>query len=187
MKGILFKPDMIKAIVEGRKTVTRRVIKPQPTNRYHSPIQASIYLIQLTGTDAWGFQRPSCADLPFLVKPRYQVGETVYIKEAYCRSCYDDGLKTDSGGICICYRADMGPQWKGANPCVEGKWSSPMMMPAWAARHFIKILKNSAELLKLPLPAEELRLEGGNAALPMLEKRNRLWVFRHEFEYQEER
>ena len=30
MKGILFKPDMIQAIIEGRKTVTRRVIKPQP-------------------------------------------------------------------------------------------------------------------------------------------------------------
>lgn len=30
MKGILFKPEMIQAIVVGRKTMTRRVIKNQP-------------------------------------------------------------------------------------------------------------------------------------------------------------
>ncbi len=28
MRGILFKPDMIKAIIEGKKTQTRRIIKP---------------------------------------------------------------------------------------------------------------------------------------------------------------
>ena len=81
MKGILFKPEMIQQIVNGSKSVTRRVIKPQP-------IVAENYKgITIEDLEFDGF------------KPHYHVGEVVYVKEAWCESYY---------GEPICYKLDGG-------------------------------------------------------------------------------
>ncbi len=99
MNGILFKPDMIKAIIEGRKTQTRRVINPQPTHFHYAT----------TG------QYP-CRTDGEQIHPRYQVGEVVYIKEAYYRmDCETMGFEKSI------------------------KWLSPLFMPAKDARYFIRI------------------------------------------------
>ena len=69
MKGILFKPEMIQAIVEGRKTQTRRIIMPQPR----------IVLAQYTDKSIETNQTFRNGGR---LKPDYQIIETIYIKEA---------------------------------------------------------------------------------------------------------
>ena len=141
MKGILFKPDMIKAIVEGRKTVTRRKMQNQPT------LMDKVYY-KAFRKDYGGR------------KPRYQVGETVYIKEAW-RVEKENPIRTpDTGAIydydppTIMFKADKLPHIQALM-----KWESPLFLPAKYARYFIKITDVRAEMTR-NITTEDCLLEG---------------------------
>ncbi len=62
-KPILFKAEMVKAIFDGRKSVTRRVIKPQPVG------MDKVYFKD--------FRRDFGGR-----KPRYEVGDELWVREA---------------------------------------------------------------------------------------------------------
>lgn len=69
-KPILFKTEMIRAIISGNKRMTRRVIKPQP--KLHRDITQ---ITNIVGglSDGEGIDH----------KPRYQVGDRLWVKEAW--------------------------------------------------------------------------------------------------------
>lgn len=166
MKGILFKPDMIKAIIEGRKTVTRRIIKPQPDNDIVGFVK---FGDEFLPEKMFGEQRFSVGDIQTRIKPRYQVGETVYVKEAFILEntyeYHEESLAptdrpfqrhgdNESGHYFLI------PRYKLSEPDIlitdgedeKGRlmthWQSPLFMPAWAARLFIKITANAPERLQ---------------------------------------
>ena len=146
MRGILFKPDMIQASVEGRKTNTRRAeaglkeINKEPDS-YYNPFPS------YDGT--WGFHYKDYMNKIVYVKPHYQVGETVYIKEAWYYDMFPqeitDGIRDKKA---VYYRLDgeASEQFECWSD-FEG-WQSPLFMPEWAARYFPVITDVRAERLQ---------------------------------------
>jgi len=205
MKGILFKPEMIQAIVEGRKTQTRRVLKPQPIYRegkYHPDNSLYAYYEWSHNIHWFAHNLPDESGIEQYAP--YRIGETVYIKEKalYWVSPIVEGIQYDKPSdwwTNCAYQDD--PEIEGlladnkllhlertVNKLVEGnpiigkwEWKSSMFMPAHYARYFIVITDVRAERLSLPLSTKELELEGGEEALAILKNLNGKWVWVYSF------
>jgi hypothetical protein len=123
--GLLFKPDMIRALLrdESPKTQTRRIISPQPALENGS----------------WIWRREDKASSPLvdsplmLSKAPYRLGDRIYAKESlYLEDDYCWHYATDKALV------EVERQHGGAMLCwmhhKEGDKSSALFMPKWAAR-----------------------------------------------------
>jgi hypothetical protein len=93
-RPILFKGEMVRAILEGRKTQTRRIVKPQP---YLDDRGNLIYDKWNFGQTAFG--KPNLDNLAKMKCPYGQVGDRLWVRETW--------------GICpdynqVKYKADRG-------------------------------------------------------------------------------
>jgi len=147
VKGILFKPDMVKAIAEGRKTATRRVMKPQPPDGLILAcyIENSKVLDFVLADEHGDVVDEKCP------QPRYRVGETVYVKEAwFWNNWVETGPELDAEERMgwLLYRLDGEAEEQFPEDYIGFRWNSPLFMPEWAARYFITITGVRTERLR---------------------------------------
>lgn len=97
--GILFKQDMIRAILDGRKTMTRRIIKPQPDD---SGLHNHTLLPMAVGSNLQGWWGTSEAGETKRFNCRYgELGDHLYVKETFIkgnRMTPDGYFETDEKG-----------------------------------------------------------------------------------------
>lgn len=133
MKPILFNTGMVKAILEGRKAVTRRVIKPQPHGKM-SPMPMAD-----TWPNYWIDESPSLFMSP------YHPGDILYVRETWAYS-------QDAGSVRIIYKAD--------NPnCPVDRWFPSIHMEKRDARIFLRVTDVRVERLQ-DITEDEARNEG---------------------------
>ena len=128
-RPILFNIDMVRAVLTGQKTQTRRAIKPQPTNPRWNNIG------WLGWDDGHGYR----------MKSPCEVGDVLWVRETWSTTdkC---GLYPNwpSTGIHSMYKAD-DPTCDSAK---EARWYPSIHMPKEAARIFLQVKGVRAEQLQ---------------------------------------
>ena len=120
MKPILFSTSMVQAILDGRKTQTRRVIKPQPNSKAeYKGTEIGKHVFE-TDIDMWHIKSP------------YQPGQVLWVRETW--SMIDD-MPYDN----YVYRTDYGTTEDDSFPPSMFKWKPSIHMPREAARIFLKV------------------------------------------------
>jgi len=130
-KPIIFSTPMVKAILEGRKTQTRRVIK---INGY--AITSPEESLELCEEGAIYY---SINSMSGYYKPPYQVGDILWVRE----TCYYETFYREPGEGTWVYKAD-NPDY----PTIPGKWTPSIYMPREAARIFLRVKNVRVERLQ---------------------------------------
>lgn len=128
LKPILFSTEMVQAILEGRKTMTRRIIKPQPKDGYTPKIyKGNDQLLHLES-------RKSPIELEYIEWNVIQKDTILWVRETYSPGHIENGSNT-------------GWQYKADNKGQNIKWKPSLFMPKEAARIFLKVTKIRVERL----------------------------------------
>ena len=152
-RPILFSTENVKAILDDRKTQTRRVIKPQP------PVSVNILPNALKG-EWWWYEHQGRR--PQIKCPYGQVGDRLWVRETiYC----------DWGGEWR-YKAGDAPVKGGdfdKGEYFDGDDMSPrpsIFMPRWASRITLEITDTRVERLQ-EITEEDVLEEGSIKGLPV--------------------
>lgn len=163
-RPIIFSGPMVRAILEGRKTQTRRVVKPQPPKFIETGDGASAVLGwhewgEVLGGPGWAIgakwgmkpwrDGPKCP----LGKP----GELLWVRETW--RLYDSSTECACYDYCTCSRFHGKPIYKASQYDLEGPWRSPVSMPRWASRITLEITDVRVERLN-DISEEDARAEG---------------------------
>ncbi len=164
LKPILFDTEMVRALLEGRKTVTRRVVKPQPVLDGH--------LWKLGGA-AW---RDSVLSVPVMLghslynRAPYQPDDVLWVRETfrvdYLSNIVGSGrvqYKADGSYADIHFSADRYDMMRRAQR--KPGWRPNENMPREAARIFLRVTGVRVERLQA-VTEEDAKDEGACKAYP---------------------
>lgn len=148
IKPILFNSEMVRAILDGRKSCTRRLVKHDVESVLNSPYHKA---------------HPEVEDKQIISKlcnPPYKTGDILYVRETWCALPVNEA--GHMRGHCVYYyRADgdLRPEgWR-------GKWHPSIHMPKEAARIWLKVTGVRVERLQDITP-EQIGREGVEVEYP---------------------
>lgn len=156
-KPILFNTQMVRAILDGRKSCTRRIVKPQWEECPNCKYVHNEYIYDNLAENVY------CARCGYPLVPEkrapYQPGDILYVRETWC------GWYLPLVGMHYCYRAtEPDGNKRPTSPeydCDVEKisWRPSIHMPKEAARIWLKVTDVRVEQLQ-DISGEDLIKEG---------------------------
>lgn len=154
VKQILFNTEMVRAILDGRKSCTRRIVKPQQLVGL-LPDKCKNGVPEEFLKEKKLMFKPYCnmTDIELIntaYKAPYQRGDILYVRETWCK-----GLER------YIYRADYSDTEKFYRDGkeIEMKWHPSLHMPKDAARIFLRVTNVRVERLQ-DITVEDALAEG---------------------------
>lgn len=157
-RPIIFSGEMVRAILDGKKTQTRRVIKPQPEY-----VLGGRHLVRLE--DMPEQLKPSVIKNLLSDCPYGQPGDRLWVRETWARvpttayRCSEGVQQTcypDDPSMAVVYRAG----WERSDP---GVWKSPYHMYRWMSRITLELTGVRVERLH-DISEADIKAEGFDRA-----------------------
>ncbi len=120
-KPILFSTTMVQAILEGRKTQTRRIIKSIPHDAYKIWFDGGEWIIQNKYYKCWTEK----------LEPKYKKDDILWVRETFNKLLFN----------IYAYKADNKKRYNSIS------WKPSIFMPKEAARIFLKVTNIRVERL----------------------------------------
>ncbi|WP_313020951.1 hypothetical protein [Atlantibacter hermannii] len=163
-RGMIFNGEMVRAILDGRKTQTRRIISERHLNLIDLGSQIGECYPLECGIDHENSQSYYREHCPF-GKP----GDRIWVREAYQGPLFDyehmeayleDSSKFEKPDFCV-YRADgkPAPEFYDADDNLHCCWRPSIHMPRWASRILLEITDVRVERLN-SISHEDAEREG---------------------------
>lgn len=89
IKPILFNTEMVRAILDGRKSCTRRLVKPQPDEKHTYPLGFVTDSTEKKEVGCFGFGIDEYGGSIQYAKPPYQPGDILYVRETWRVGAWD--------------------------------------------------------------------------------------------------
>lgn len=138
-RGILFSADMVRAILDGRKTQTRRIVKLPPMLE---PITVRVTWDEKIGWYAYDEEYPDEGHVP--LEPKYSVGDRLWVREAHRK----DAL------LGVAYRADESDEFVNSH-----RWRPSIHMHKAHARIWLEVTDVRVQRVQ-EIGEEDARAEG---------------------------
>jgi hypothetical protein len=136
-RPILFSGPMVRSIIDGRKTQTRRVIKPQPFEHGSDGLVSAGWgwsIGQKCKLQAWKVDEIGSPMAKYC--PHGKPGDRLWVRETFNSDWCDQVIFKADGGIA-----------KDAGYTKEPKWKPSIHMPRWASRITLEITAVRVERL----------------------------------------
>lgn len=142
IKPILFNTEMVRAILDGRKTCTRRLVKPQPDEKHTYPLGFVTDSTEKKKVGRFGFGIDEYGGSIQYEKPPYQPGDILYVRETWKKApngyyYYEDWQKDDIADVT--------------------KWKPSIHMPKEAARIWLKVMDVRVKRLQEMKPVDVIK------------------------------